>query len=408
MENFQSRIFLRFGFEIMSMTSLINVFKRWMDKALNIYPSFLYNKAYAVVWIPLIHHDKNFLDHPLKKTLEYQISDYGSNCRLKITVNENHDIVISMKEYGEASQYSDIGILHFEQVAENGLVKYSFQDIEVRNNGFIIRPGQPFPSVLSGMIISLYHQHEFHNYEKAPGNEYPDEPLLPTYVNIKDTDICSKDNEAIYHYLNSFYISLSRIIENARDLLEYERNTNKEEDKIRTYSSFPKLYSTVLGYHAYINSLYHSKYNVSIHLNSDKSKLKILAFNIKNSVDYFKALNEYFQTKITATNVNNILALSAENLAQAQKSERKANIKANLSIWLAIVSIALSVFLSIWSTKESGKATKSVQDSADKLERLIDSIGNKQNNVLDQINTITLSDHLPPPDTIRSSRSSKP
>lgn len=223
------------------------------------------------------------------------------------TIERNVDILISKED--DPTQFEPFLTLDYVDFSHNGMIKYSFEP-KLLGGGEFGFDKDTFPEIVYHIIKSFYHIHEFHEDES-------DSSLKP-YLSEVDVDIHKEDNPAIRHYLENHERTILNLLKNAKTLLREVVDKEKQSDRkveIRDYESFPSMYIMALGYDAYISSLYKSAYNKECNIGTAERDLRRRAFNIENSIRYFRVLYVFFETKIRQAN----------NLAILQKAE--ANLK---------------------------------------------------------------------------------
>jgi len=340
-----------------------------------IHPLFLINmmeKSFAYLWIPTISHTQIPFDNPYHKELENNISDIpNEEFKVKLRLH-NKDIEVYIQDENNNNAFILFTTLYFVDFSHNGIVKYSFTEASLGEDGFRFT-SDTFPEIIYHMIKSFYHIHEFHESES-------DSSLQP-FVSKEDINIHDMDNIAIHHYLESHEEAILNLVKNARAFLQTakEKELNKKDASIiREYYAFPNMYVMALGYDTYLSSIYNSVYNSKCRISAEKSKYRQRAFNIKNSIKYFHVLNTVFNEKIRETNTLRVLQKAEENLKAITKSAN-GSLKIGIigiliSLFFGIGSIAYSVYLSNESSEELKKASNELRQSIIEMKIHNDSI----------------------------------
>lgn len=275
-------------------------------------PSFLCMSNYLIVWIPNIFKSEDFIRHPLRVKIQDNISD-SKPFYVKLELNSNYDIKVLICDpeiHGE--NFVEFSILHLLDSNPNGLVKYSFEDSVYNPDGFALTIDY-FPEVVVQMIKNLYHKDEFHLYKKTQEDAEDDESVLCVMLSSEDVDLKDPGNKAVEHYLKEYEESIRIFIKNARRLLEELRHRVAGSPDLATFYGFPEIYNSILGYNSYFKTIYEE------YLDPVKcpQNLKLLVFNIVNSLEYFKALNVFFDTQIRRVHNDNLLKKAQENIIRS-------------------------------------------------------------------------------------------
>lgn len=198
--------------------------------------------------------------------------------------------------------------------SHNGMVKYKFMSKFLGGSEFGFDENT-FPEAVYHMIKSLYHIHDFHEDES-------DSSLKP-FISRSDVDIHQHDNAALNWYLEEYETSVRNLVKKAQAVVRHAVELEKEhrEDEIRKrYESFLQMYVMVLGYDAYVSSLYKSIYNGKCHIDGEDKPYRRRAFNIENAVKYFNVLYLFFDAKVRLTNNYSILEKAEKNLRSSEIS----------------------------------------------------------------------------------------
>ncbi len=269
------------------------------------------------MWIPTVNHIPIPFDDPHNEGVKIaDISDIiGRPFKIKVETDGNNINILTQNE--KNPEIFDLFItLYYEKSSHNGMIKYSFEPKFFENGKFGF-DDKSFPEVVYHIIKSFYHIHEFHEDET-------DSSLLP-YLCKEDININEPDNKAIRHYLLNHekiilvLVNLAR--EYAREVIDAEKRN--PDFVLKDFGTFINLYIMVLGYDAYFHSLYKSIYNKNCHIsNENEKRMRRCAFNIENSVRYFKVLFTFFDTKIRKNNTITILQNAERNLLNSEESLR--------------------------------------------------------------------------------------
>ncbi len=302
------------------------------------------HQCFVVLWIPRV----TYLQFPSKApyhngTVKVNISD-DPNIEFVIKIEEhNRDIDIYIQNEKNPESFDHFIKLEYMDFSHNGMVKYKFRS-KFLNGGEFGFDENTFPEVVYHMIKSLYHIHDFHEDES-------DSSLKP-FISLSDVDIHQYDNSALDWYLTEYETAVQNLVKEAqvvvRHAVELEKNHSEEEVR-KQYESFLQMYVMVLGYDAYVSSLYKSIYNSKCHLNCEDKALRRRAFNIENAVKYFNVLYLFFDAKIRLANNYAILKKAEENISKSEKSIRETQKSAKSSTHWAIGSIGLSIVIAIGS-----------------------------------------------------------
>jgi len=273
------------------------------------------SKCYAVLWIPTVNHIPIPFDNPHNEGVKVaDISDIiGRPFKIKVET-DGYNINILTQNEKNPEIFDSFITLYYEKSSHNGMVKYSFEPKYLANGKFGFDENA-FPEVVYHIIKSFYHIHEFHEDET-------DSSLLP-YLSKEDLNITEPDNKAIRHYLLNHekiilvLVNLAR--EYAREVIDAEKSN--PDFVLKEFGTFINMYIMVLGYDTYFHSLYKSIYNKNCHISNDNEKrMRRCAFNIENSVKYFKVLFTFFDTKIRKNNTISLLQNVEKNLRNSEES----------------------------------------------------------------------------------------
>ena len=306
--------------------------------------------CYVVLWIPTVNHVPIPFDHPFYEgQRELNISDNPNEEFLVMVKTSGRDIDVLIQKEENPAEYELFLTLRYMDFSHNGMIKYSFNAKFLDNSEFGFDQ-TTFPEAIYHLIKSFYHIHEFHEDES-------DSSFKP-YVSSQDIDIHTVNNQALRHYLKNHEVAILNLVNNARRLLRYvtdlEKNGQRQEF-IREYESFPSMYVMVLGYDTYIRTLLESAYNKECNIYNEDKELRRIAFNLKNSVRYFNALYIYFDTKIRQTNYLSILKKAEDNLKNSEESLRR--LQSNLE------ATQTSLTLSQQSLVTAGETLKTSEDN---------------------------------------------
>lgn len=314
---------------------------------------FMNMRRYIVAWIPVTKHSLDFIDHPLKKKVEENISDDPDNdLILRLILSSNKNIKIYLNPNSQSQEYTYFLTLQYLRASNNGLICYEFDDTILTISDFEIRLDD-FIHDLHNLILSLYHKHEFHKELLNDSIKKADEPLLTLFITDDFINIQTDNNPALIHYLKEFERVVNTQTQDARSLLHDLSNSKRKRKKEKFYQAFPTLYVRTIGYKSYLNSLYKSKYNRSCVLESEDNELRRIALNIECGIEYLEALNILFKNKI-------------EN--------HHHNLSMSLSYLGAIISL-IAMGISIW---QSCDASIELRNSTEELKSTINEL--KQQN----------------------------
>lgn len=271
----------------------------------------------------------------------------------------------------------------------NGMILYSYEDAVMPDGEFRFT-GNDFPEVIYHIIKGFYHTHDFH--EEAVDSSL--KPFIMPYS--KEFNFKSFNNQALLHYLECYEKVLRGYVSMSRVWFRQLRNKGKGDNE-KAYKVLPQFFLIVKGYEAYLSTLYNSRYNTMCRLNhlpieeSDeegerKKKLRQLAFNIENSIKFFKALEFEFdiryQRKNTEAIINKVANEASENMAATVKSSKESTCLAIISIvisfMISILSIGYSVVLSNESSEELNSAKQSLDISIHELSEIIKNVSAQQ------------------------------
>lgn len=311
--------------------------------------------CFAVLWIPTVNHVSIPFENPINGgEIDFDISDLDDESFIVKVKTSGRDINIYIQEEG-SSNFELFITLHYEDSSHNGMIKYSYEPKFLEDSEFGFDQ-HSFPEAIYHAIKGLYHIHEFHENEN-------DSSLKP-YLSDTDINIHEKNNAALRHYLKNHEEATLNLVNNARHLLlhvtELEKS-HRQNETIKEYKSFPDMYIMALGYDTYIKSLFESVYNEECSIDADDKELRRRAFNLTNSIRYFKALYAYFDTKIRQTNYTSIIKKAEEslktagetfqkaeqNLTQTEKSSKSSTRWALAGIAVSIILSAISLILSL-------------------------------------------------------------
>lgn len=172
-----------------------------------------------------------------------------------------------------------------------------------------------FPEAIYHMIKSLYHIHDFHEDES-------DSSLKP-FVNSEDIDIHQMDNAALNWYLTEYESIVRNLTKKAQVVVRHAielGKENRDEEIRKRYESFLQMHVMVLGYDAYVGSLYRSVYNNRYNIDVADKEFRRRAFNIENTIKYFNVLYLFFDAKIRLTNNYTILQKAEHTLRNTEES----------------------------------------------------------------------------------------
>lgn len=351
---------------------------------------------YAVLWMPTINHGN--IVHPIKTIAEEKdISDRGDSLKVRV-VFESDSKCISV-HYLSGKEFVLFVTLNYMDESGNGMILYSYEDAVMPDGDFKFT-GNEFPEVIYHIIKGFYHTHDFHE-------EAVDSSLKPFVLpSSDDFNFKSPNNQALLHYLECYEKVLRGYVAMSRFWFRQLRDKGKCENEY-AYKVLPQFFLIVKGYEAYLNTLYNSRYNTMCRLNhlpiEDKSekdeigskecerrkKLRQLAFNIENSIKFFKALEFEFdiryQRKNTEAIINRVIDEASSNMAATTKSSKESTKLAIASIILSFIFSIVSIWYSAVLSKESSEELNSTKQFLDisihELSGIIQSIGEQQDSL---------------------------
>ncbi len=308
--------------------------------------------CYAVLWIPTVNHLPIEFNAPLHSGVQrVDISDIPE-APLVIEIRINvRDILISIQDENDSSVFNHFITLEYLDSSHNGMVKYSFVPKRLSGNGFGFDE-HTFPEAVYHIIKGFYHLHEFHEEEN--------DSSLSAYISACDINIHEANNAALRHYLKQHEETVLNLVKWGKNFLRTVIDLEKRHPEIadsKIYEVFPQMYVMVLGYNAYIHSLYDSVYNSECKVSGSSAKeMRRRAFNIENSVRYFNVLKVFFETRIRQLNNKAVLRKAQYSIEATRDSARQSTLWAIAGIIISLVigigSILYSVFLSRQSSQE--------------------------------------------------------
>ena len=274
--------------------------------------------CFVVLWIPTVNYITIPFDNPLFGGVkDFNISDDPSEPFFVRVKTMGRDIDILIQKEDNTSEFEHFLTLHYLDFSHNGMVKYSFDARFLEDSEFGF-DDKTFPEAIYHLIKGFYHIHEFHEDES-------DSSFKP-FVSAEDINIHERDNLALRHYLKNHERAVLDLVNSAKRLLRHVTDLEKNgqgHESIREYDSFPDMYVMALGYDTYIRSLFESVYNKECRISNEDKELRRRAFNLENSIRYFKALYVYFDTRIRQKNYVSILKKSEDNLKNSEESLRR-------------------------------------------------------------------------------------
>ncbi|MDE6578687.1 MAG: hypothetical protein K2K58_11020 [Muribaculaceae bacterium] len=315
--------------------------------------------CFVVLWIPTVNHVPIPFDSPLHGgERKFNISDDPSEPFFVIVKTKGKDLDILIQKEHTTSEFEHFLTLHYLDFSHNGMVKYSFDAKFLENSEFGF-DDKTFPEAIYHLIKSFYHVHEFHEDES-------DSSFKP-FVSAEDIDIHKRDNLALRHYLKNYERAVLDLVNSAKRLLRYVTDLEKKgqgQESIREYDSFPDMYVMALGYDTYIRSLFESVYNKECRITNEDKELRRRAFNLENSVRYFKALYVYFDTRIRQKNYFSILKKAEDNLKNSEESLRR--LETNLEATQASLNLSQQSLDTAGESLDTSKSNLSETISAAK------------------------------------------
>lgn len=328
---------------------------------------------YAVLWMPTINHGD--IVHPTETiTKEKDISDKGDSLKVRV-VFEPDTKCISVYCLSEGEFVLFVTLKYIDE-SGNGMILYAYEDAVMPCGEFKFT-GNDFPEVIYHTIKGFYHTHDFHE-------EAVDSSLKPFVMPYSDDfNFKSPNNQALLHYLDCYEKVLRGYVAMSRFWFKQLRKKNEGENET-VYKVLPQFFLIVKGYEVYLSSLYNSRYNTMCRLNQSiteendgkesrecerRRKLRQLAFNIENSIKFFKALEFEFdiryQRKNTEAIINRVVDEATVNMTATAKSSKESTCFAIGSIILSLILSVISIGYSIALSKESSEELHSVKESLD-------------------------------------------
>lgn len=273
------------------------------------------NQCFAVLWIPTINHTSLPFDTPYHNgVITVNISDIPDEQFYIKVVADKRDIDILIQSEENTTRFEHFLRLEFLDFSHNGMVKYRFTPKFLDGSEFGFDE-TTFPEAIYHMIKSLYHIHDFHEDES-------DSSLKP-FVNSEDIDIHQMDNAALNWYLTEYESIVRNLTKKAQVVVRHAielGKENRDEEIRKRYESFLQMHVMVLGYDAYVGSLYRSVYNNRYNIDVADKEFRRRAFNIENTIKYFNVLYLFFDAKIRLTNNYTILQKAEHTLRNTEES----------------------------------------------------------------------------------------
>lgn len=341
--------------------------------------------------MPTITHDN--IGHPEEERyVERNISDIeGEPFWVKVCFDpKSRNITVS---YKNDDIYVDFVKLIYKDESRNGMIHYLYEDAILQDSDFKFT-GTNFPEVVYHMIKEFYHEHNFHESEN-------DSSLKP-YISHCSDDFEFKvpNNKALLHYLKCYEKVLKGMVAQSKMWMNILRNKNLDNNT-KVFVAIPKLCLMARGYDAYLSTLYNSRYNTWCRLDyipeqeevaekcESKKDLRQIAFNIENSIKYFRALEYEFsltyQQKNTESVINQVAAKAELNMNATSKSSKDSTKLAIFSIVFSLVfslgSMVYSARLSEQSSEELKATKQSLDTSIQELSDVINGIDMQQDSI---------------------------
>ena len=335
--------------------------------------------CYAVLWIPTIIH-KRIVDEPVidDKIIEKNISDHGSSYKIQLKLKSNNDIDVLTFDDSNNGTPTDFVTLHYKDDSRNGLIEYYYKEKTTGKEGFQFT-SKTFPEVVYHLIKGFYHEHEFHEAES-------DSHLKP-FISTEEINIHNNDNPALHHYLGCYETVLSNLVSYARELhlAMIETMEHKKDQIIKAYGSYIKMSINAKGYETYLNALHYSIYNTEcrmdekqccVYLGHQKNDehhkdMRRRAFNILNSIQYFKTLDHVFYDQIQQHNFNaqqeimnqqvQNYDIALSNLELTMKNAKKAVSQAKCALFFTVIFALAGIGASKHYANESSDQIKKME-----------------------------------------------
>lgn len=341
--------------------------------------------------MPTITHKS--INHPeIEKYVERNISDIeGEPFWVKVCFDpKTKNITVS---YKKDDIYVDFVKLIYIDESRNGMIHYSYEDAILQDSDFRFTC-TTFPEVVYHIIKEFYHEHNFHESEN-------DSSLKPYVCHCSDDfKFKAPNNKALLHYLKCYEKVLQGMVAQSKMWMNILRKKDLSSNT-KVFVAIPKLCLMARGYDAYLSTLYNSRYNTWCRLEhipeqeevtegcERKIELRQIAFNIENSIKYFRALEYEFdltyQQKNTEAVIKKVAVDAERNMNATLKSSTGSTRWAVYSIILSLIfslgSAVYSARLSDQSSEELKAAKQSLDISIQELSEVMNGIEMQQDSI---------------------------